>query len=362
MLVPPASAAQKPADALADDPWATVRPAGTTQPGDPDDAGRWRGWPDTDGTVPAAQAEPHSEPAPGPPALARGGCCAWPLPADATCAAVARGVFKEAAAVLGLSGELEFDGVTMASELAANTLHAHDNVEVDPAGAWPLAGAPELWIYLRPVAGRWELVCKVFDSLCGWQNGVTPVPGSAEPDAVSGRGLGIVAGLSGGRWGHHLTRSRLGGWKVPGKAVWFGQPVPASCVPAPLRHYRFAPGWTARALEGMLTERGLGGGLLRVQEPADEMSVLSVRCGLTVWCRHTGIWWRTPDGRSERRVPTDLEDTAEQLVCLCAEMDAGAECRPGGLDRVRLSVLPSVGPGIWGEGSGVRHIGPCRAR
>ncbi len=228
MLVPPASAAQAPADALADDPWATVRPASTTRPGDPDGAGRRRGWPATDGTAPAAQDEPHSEPAPGPPALARGGCCAWPLPADATCAAVARGVFKEAAGVLGLPGELEFDGVTMASELAANTLHAHDNVEFDAAGAWPLAGAPELWIYLRPVAGRWELVCKVFDSLCGWKNGAAPVPGSAELDAVSGRGLQVVAGLSGGRWGHHLSRSRLGGRKVPGKAVWFGQPVPAS--------------------------------------------------------------------------------------------------------------------------------------
>src|SRR5215470_276574 len=327
MLVPSAPPAQAPADALADDPWATVWPEGTTRPGDPDDAGRWRGGPATDGAGPAAQAEANAEPVAGPPALARGGCCAWPLPADATSAAVARDVFKEAAGVLGLPGELEFDGVTMASELAANTLHAHDNVEFGAAGGRPPVGA----------AGLWELVCKVFDSLCGWKNGVAPVPGSAEPDSVSGRGLGVVAGLSGGRWGHHLTRSRLGGWKVPGKAVWFGQPVPGSCVPAPLRQCRFGAGRTARALEGMLTERGLGGGLLRVQEPADQLSVLSIRCGLTVWCRHTGVWWRTPDGRNERRVPGDLEDTAEQLVCLCTEMDAGADCSHRGLDRVRLS-------------------------
>ena len=359
MLVPSAPAAQAPADALVDDPWATVWPAGTARPGDPDDAGRWRGGPVSDGADTAISAEADAEPAAGPPALARGGCCAWPLPADATCAAVARDVFKEAAGVLGLPGELEFDGVTMASELAANTLHALDNVEFDAAGGWPPAGAPELWIYLRPAAGRWELVCKVFDSLCGWKNGAAPVPDSAELDSVSGRGLQVVAGLSGGRWGHHLTRSRLGGWKVPGKAVWFGQPVPGSCVPAPLRQCRFGAGRTARALEGMLTERGLGGGLLRVQEPADQMSVLSIRCGLTVWCRHTGIWWRTPDGRNERRVPSDLEDTAEQLVCLCAEMDAGADCSHRGLDRVRLS---SVGPGTrgWGERQPAHRSLPVR--
>src|SRR5262245_33519841 len=110
MLVPSAPAAQAPADALVDDPWATV------WPGDPDDAGRWRGGPVSDGADPVTPAEADAEPVAGPPALARGGCCAWPIPADATCAAVARDVFKEAAGVLGLSGELGFDGVTMASE------------------------------------------------------------------------------------------------------------------------------------------------------------------------------------------------------------------------------------------------------
>jgi hypothetical protein len=248
---------------------------------------------------------------------------------------VARDVFREAAAVLGLASELAFDGVTMASELAANTMHANANVEFDGAGARPLAGAPELWIYLRRAAGRWELVCKVFDSLSGWKNDLAPVPGGAGLDSVSGRGLQVVAGLSAGRWGHHLTRSRFGGWKVPGKAVWFGQAVPGTCVPQPLRQGRLAPGRAARALEEMLVERGLGGGLLRAQEPSAEMSVLSVRCGLTVWCRDTVIWWRTPGGRYEQRVPSDLVDTAEQVVSTCVEMEAGADPRHRGLDRVR---------------------------
>jgi hypothetical protein len=73
----------------------------------------------------------------------------------------------------------------------------------------------------------------------------------------------------------------------------------------------------------MLVERGLGGGLLRAQEPSEGMSVLSVRYGLTVWCRSNAIWWRSPDGRQSKQVPTDLVEVAEQIVCACAEMDRG---------------------------------------
>ena len=282
-------------------------------------AGQWRGGPATTGTAPDGPGRPTIAAT----VLAGGGCCAWPLPADATCAAVARGVFREVAAALSLPGELASDGLLMTSELAANTLHAHGNIEFDGAGAWPIAGAPELWIYLRRAAGRWELAVKVFDSLSGWNDDLAPVPGAAGADAVSGRGLQVVAGLSAGRWGHHLTRSRFGGWKVPGKAVWFAQPVPGGVVPEPLRRTRLAPGRAARALEEMLVERGLGGGLLRAQEPSEGMSVLSVRYGLTVWCRGNVIWWRSPGGRQSRHVPTDLVEVAEQIVCSCAELDRG---------------------------------------
>jgi hypothetical protein len=273
-------------------------------------------------------------------ALAHGDCCAWPLPADATCAAVARRVFSEAAGLLGLPVELKLDGEAMASELAANTLHARGNVEFDGAAGRPVAGAPELWIYLRRAGGHWELVCKVFDSLSGWEKGQVPVPGSAGPDAEVGRGLGVVAALSAGRWGHHLTWSRFGSWHVPGKAVWFGQAVPATVVPSALRGGQLPPGQAARALERMLTERGLGGGLLRVQEPSAQMALLSVRRGLTVWCRGSVIWWWAPDGRREQRVPTDLVDIAEQVVGICAEMDRGADSAYRGLDRVRLVSCP----------------------
>jgi hypothetical protein len=57
------------------------------------------------------------------------------------------------------------------------------------------------------------------------------------------------------------------------------------------------------------------------------MALLSVRRGLTVWCRSSVIWWWAPDGRREQRVPTDLVDIAEQVVSICADMDRGAGSR-----------------------------------
>ena len=53
-----------------------------------------------------------------------GTCHAWPLPVDATCATVARQVFRDAVSEAGLEPDLLDDCVLMASELAANTLHA----------------------------------------------------------------------------------------------------------------------------------------------------------------------------------------------------------------------------------------------
>ena len=277
-------------------------------------ADRWRGGPATTGSVPVSTGQPAA-------VRAVGGCCTWPLPADSTCAAVARCMFREVTAALCLPAELESDGMLMASELAANTLHAQANIEFDGTDARPIAGAPELRVYLRRAAEGWELAVKVFDSLCGWKDDLVPVPGAAGADAVSGRGLHVVAELSAGRWGHHLTRSRFGGWQVPGKAVWFALPVPGSLVPGALQGARLAPGRAAWALEEMLAERGLGLGLLRAQEPSAGMSVLSVRSGLTVWCRDNLIWWQSPDRRRCERVATDLVEVAEQLVCACAEMD-----------------------------------------
>ncbi len=140
-----------------------------------------------------------------PPAAATvsaGGCSASALPLEATCAALARRLFRAAAGAVGLPDELSYDGATMASELAANSLHAHENIQFDSVLGRAVAGAPEIWLYLRRVAGEQELVCKVYDSLAGWKDGRVPDPAGPVPaDAVSGRGLHVIHALSGGPLG-----------------------------------------------------------------------------------------------------------------------------------------------------------------
>jgi len=270
----------------------------------------------------------------------------------------------------------------MASELAANTLHARavagtggggDRfVSVAPdmggepissagpvphtprnpaafAGAQP--GCPELWLYLRGLGTRRELVCKVFDCCRGWRHGSAPstgwVPAQAV-QAVAGRGLQIVHELSCGRWGHHPTRARLGGWGVRGKAVWFA-------VPAPLAHARLVDVTglhaytlsadvtaTSRAserlsarqaaaeLEAMLDERGFGGRLVRADQPASDMSVLSVCRGLTVWCRSGVVSMTSPEGDRERWSYADLVEAAEQTVRRYEELELGLDLAAAG--------------------------------
>ena len=142
--------------------------------------------------------------------MSAGGCAASPLPLDTTCSGAARRLFRAAAAGVGLSAELVYDGSTMASELAANSMHAQTGIQFDVRGC-AVAGAPEIWLYLRRVGGEQELVCKVFDALPRWKDDAPPDPAVPVPvDAVSGRGLHVIDGLSQGRWGHHLTRARLG--------------------------------------------------------------------------------------------------------------------------------------------------------
>ena len=309
-----------------------------------------------------------------------GSCHAWPLPADATCATVARQVFRDVVSEVGLEADLLDDCILMASELAANTLHARavagtggggdrfvsvapdmGGEPMPPAGPAPytpqtpqiprepaaftgaLPGCPELWLYLRGLGARRELVCKVFDCYRGWRHGSAPSATRVSAQAVAGRGLQIVHELSRGLWGHHPTRARLGGWGVRGKAVWFA-------VPAPLAHARLvdvtglhaytlsadvtatsrASGHlsarqAARELEAMLDERGFGGRLVRADQPASDMSVLSVCRGLTVWCRSGFISLTSPEGDRERWAYADLVEAAEQTVRRYEELDQAQE-------------------------------------
>jgi hypothetical protein len=314
-----------------------------------------------------------------------GSCHAWPLPADATCATVARQVFRDAVSEVGLEPDLLDDCILMASELAANTLHARavagtggggdrfvsvapdmggepmpsagpvphtPQTARDPAAlAGTQHGCPELWLYLRGLGSRRELVCKVFDCYRGWRHGSAPSTArmSAQAlQAVAGRGLQIVHELSCGRWGHHPTRARLGGWGVRGKAVWFA-------VPAPLAHARLVDVTglhaytlsadvtaTSRAserlsarqaaaeLEAMLDERGFGGRLVRADQPASDMSVLSVCRGLTVWCRSGVVSLTSPEGDRERWSYADLVEAAEQTVRRYEELELGLDFAAAG--------------------------------
>ena len=304
-----------------------------------------------------------------------GSCHAWPLPADATCATVARQVFRDAVSGVGLEPGLLDDCVLMASELAANTLHAHalagtggggdrlvsaapdmGDEPISAAGpATPstatlpqipqttqtpempgtatrlVPGCPELWLYLRGVGIRRELVCKIFDCCRGWRHGSAPSVARASAQAVAGRGLQIVHELSAGRWGHHPTRARLGGWGLRGKAVWFAVPAPlaharladvtgpdaytlSADVTATRANERLSAHQAARELETMLEERGFRSRLVRVDQPASDMSVLSVCRRLTVWCQSGFVSLATPEGGRERWNYADLVEAAEQTV------------------------------------------------
>ena len=321
-----------------------------------------------------------------------GSCHAWSLPADATCATVARQVFRDAVPEVGLEPDLLDDCILMASELAANTLHAravagpggggdrfvsvtpdmggepmssagpapHTTPTPTGTGARPatMPGCPELWLYLRGLGTRRELVCKVFDCYRGWRHGSAPSAARVPVQSVTGRGLQIVHELSRGRWGHHPTRARLGGWGVRGKAVWFAVPAPlahARLVDAQLLDARLVDAQlvdvnglgayppsadvtaTTRAgqhlsarqaageLEAMLDERGLGGRLVRADQTASDLSVLSVCPGLTVKCRSGVVSLTSPAGDRERWSYADLVEAVEQTVRRHEELEPGLD-------------------------------------
>jgi hypothetical protein len=242
-----------------------------------------------------------------------GVCGTWPLPEDPTCAGLARHTYRGVAESLSLAPPLVDDGVTIVSELAANTLHVQGDCQ---------GGGPELWLYLRGAGPRRELVCKVFDAYPGWLSGppfggaVAGHPSRVPADALGGRGLEVVHELSDGRWGYHLTRSRPGdGRPVRGKAVWFAVPVPAVNMPAPgLPGNTGSAGEAMTELETALSARGFGGSLVRTDDCAADMAVLSVCGGITVWCRAGAAWLRAPGVSGQRRSYSDLIEVAEQTV------------------------------------------------
>jgi hypothetical protein len=243
--------------------------------------------------------------------ISAGGCFVRPLPMDTTCAAAARRFFREAVSSLQIPSGLVHDGVTMASELAANTLHAQRRAQLGPARQRAAGGAPELWLYLRSDGRQCELVCKVFDAERGWDAGGETGLAKAPVDSVSGRGLQVVDGLSAGQWGCHPTLSRLGSWKVPGKAVWFALRIPPSALPDLPGRPRYSPDWLVDELEAMLVSRGLAG---IVRADARGISVLSISRYLTVWRHGSTVSWRTPAGRYQQLDLADTVEVSEQII------------------------------------------------
>jgi hypothetical protein len=212
---------------------------------------------------------------------------------------------------LGLEPDAIDDGVTMVSELAANTLHARQRHSA-PVN-------PELWLYLRGTGPRAELVCKVFDTLPGWVRGNVPgrTVARAPADAMSGRGLEVVHELSTGRWGHHLSRSRLAEAGLRGKAVWFALPAPVAGRDTGRAAGQGSPASADEAmteLEKDLGTRGFGDKLVRADDPGADMAVLSIASGLTVWCRTGAAWLRAPGIPVQQWSYYDLVEVAEQAV------------------------------------------------
>lgn len=140
----------------------------------------------------------------------------WQLPGGPACARWVRAVLAGALAGLGVARDPAMDAQLMVSELATNAYqHAGDH------------GPHELWLYLAGSAtgpGRAGLVpelrCGIFDRLA-----VAGLPGYSWTSGDYGRGLNIVAELSGGRWGRCREHARHGG-DGPGKVVWFAVPAP----------------------------------------------------------------------------------------------------------------------------------------
>ncbi|MFG2013761.1 ATP-binding protein [Actinomadura geliboluensis] len=239
------------------------------------------------------------------PDLVLGGCSAWPLPADETCAGVARAHLRVALTAAKVPGELVEDVTLAASELVTNGLRHGIGGALGRAEAAPGRRVLELWAYHR-VTPESQLVFKVFDPKPEWTR-----PGRTDGAwAENGRGMAVVDALS-SAWGWHRTRSRLGPLPVPGKATWFCVPAARTCAPPvpPL------PWEAAVVLRRLLIARGLHG--TRCHHGSDR-SVVAVR-GLAVWSEPPGVFrWRVRPGTRNAyacRPFADLHDVADEVVC-----------------------------------------------
>jgi hypothetical protein len=102
---------------------------------------------------------------------------------------------------------------------------------------------------------------------------------------------------------------------VPGKAVWFALRVPPAAESARYGRRELDPEQAVDELEVMLADRGLGGRIVRVDEPSGDISVLSVSRHLSVWRHGRTLSWRGHAGRYKQMQVVDLMDSCEQIIC-----------------------------------------------
>ncbi len=67
-------------------------------------------------------------------------------------------------------------------------------------------------------------------------------------------------------------------------------------------------------LENDLSTRGFSGRLVRADDHAADMAVLSLASGLTVWCRSAAAWLRAPGVPAQHWSYSDLVEVGEQAV------------------------------------------------
>jgi anti-sigma regulatory factor (Ser/Thr protein kinase) len=225
-----------------------------------------------------------------------GGCAAWHLPPDASCAGLARSYVTAVATALALPDNLISDGAIAVSELATNA-HQHAGDDGTHAPATP----PELWIY--PRTHTQQLIVTIFDARRDRH------PELRHTDLLDehGNGLRIVAALS-ADCGSRPTRSRLNPWPTPGKAVWYALALPQ---PWPMAQPPTPPGQAARDLHALLNARGIDG-ITRADRPG--LSLLTLRHGPNIWAEPHGFWLRDIDGTPIRRPLADLQDITELVI------------------------------------------------
>lgn len=243
-------------------------------------------------------------------ALRTGACVARALAGDRMVREARRAV-RDAASGLGAARQLVDDVELAASELATNAL-VHGLFEPVLEGGVPVAGLPELWLYVRGTALPRELVVCVFSPGPAWAALAAPAVGMPDEGGESGRGLQIIAGLGEsweGRWGWRLSRARLGCVRGPGTASWVALPLPEDVQAGP----PFDVVVVAEAVDrlaALLRSRGLDGMTCRVSGSA---GMLALGHGLTVWVLRDVYRWGDGAGVHVRSV-LDVVDVAEQVL------------------------------------------------